>query len=75
MSLESRIVSGTNAGLLTSLALAAGLTVTVAACGSSSKKASSPKARASTAPAPKVNRVVVTESDFKLSLSSTTFHA
>ncbi len=89
MSLESRIVLGTNARRLTSLALAAGLTVTVAACGSSSKKASSPKApasaaavvkpaataKASTAPAPKVNRVVVTESDFKISLSSTTFHA
>ena len=89
MSLESRIVSGASARRLTSIALAAGLTITVAACGSSSKKASSPKAPASAAtvakpvpsakvstpPAPKVNRVVVTESDSKLSLSSMTFHA
>jgi uncharacterized cupredoxin-like copper-binding protein len=88
MSSESRTFSGANARRMTSLALAAGLTVTVAACGSSAKKASpkaassaatvatpTPVAKVSTAPAPKVNRVVVTETDFKLALSSTSFHA
>lgn len=89
MSLQSRIVSGANVRRLTSIALAAGLTVTVAACGSSGKKAASPKApasaatvakpvptaKATTAPAPKVNRVVVTESDSKISLSATALHA
>jgi hypothetical protein len=89
MTSESRKVAGTNLRRVASLAVVAGLTVSVtAACGSSSKKAATPKAsssvaapasanplKATAAPAPKVNRVVVSESDAKLSLSSTSFHA
>jgi hypothetical protein len=88
MSLKTRKVSGTSARRLTSLAIAAGLTVTVAACGSSSKKAA-PKAKSSpvavstpaavvktsAAPVPAVNLVTVTASADKLAFSSMKFHA
>jgi hypothetical protein len=74
---------------LSSLAIVTGLAVSLAACGSSSHKAS-PKAKASVpaaaatpakavkssaAPAPHVNLVKVTASDAKLELSSTKFAA
>ena len=88
MGVESRNVSGPTARRVCCIALAAGLTITVAACGSSSKKAATPKASASAsaaakpapsatvaaAPVPKVNRVTVTESDTALKLSSTKLH-
>ena len=72
---------------LTSLAIAAALTVSVAACGSSSHKATpkakssaavttpAPAAKTSAPPAPHVNLVKVTASNFKLALSSTALHA
>lgn len=86
MSLKTLKVSGPHARRLTGLALAAGLTVSVAACGSSSHKASpkakspapavaTPAAKKSTAPAPHVNLIKVTASDGKLTLSSTALHA
>jgi uncharacterized cupredoxin-like copper-binding protein len=89
MSLNTLKVSGTSVRRLSSLALAAGLTVTVAACGSSSHTAS-PKAKSvspaavstpaavaktSAPPVPHVNLVKVTASNDKLALSSTAFHA
>ncbi len=88
MSSKMRKVSGTNARRLTSLAIAAGLSVSVAACGSSAHKAApkakpssvapataAPVAKKSVAPVPHVNLVKVTASNVKLALSSTAFHA
>lgn len=88
MSLKTRKVSGTSPRCLTSLAIVAGLTVTVAACGSSSNKAapkakSSPAAvstpaavvKTSAAPVPHVNLVKVTATNFKLALSASALKA
>lgn len=88
MSLNSRTASGASTRRLTSLAIVAGLTVTVAACGSSAKKASpkaaskgvvastpAPAAKTSAAPVPAVNLVTVTASADKLAFSSMKFHA